>query len=236
MSKPRNFRRRGRGNKRNRKLQIAYTYAKRQMATTEYKHIQRQIAPVNNVDTDGHISSNLLNIAQGDADTERIGDKICIKRLDWQAEMRLGFETVDMNPDGTTAVNIQYNTGCLFRIILFWDHTNSIDTVAKVLGAAVTNPEWIVTNGYDVDYRPNYTIIHDKVYECNPNGTAVGDVYFHFHVKESYPKGKIVQYQGGTTTVNKNALKMLFVTNADTAESNDWKPDIVCNSRVYFTD
>lgn len=207
----------------------------RQQRAVEVKHIQRQVSPYNNIDADGTITSNLLNIAQGDADTERIGDKVAVTSVEFKMEFAFGFDTVNINPDGT-ALNFTYLQGCIFRYILFWDHTNSIDTVAKVLGSATTE-QWLVTNGYDVDYRRNYTILCDRTVECNPTGGGVNcEEFKYFQCLRKYKNPKLVQYNAGTTTVNTNALKLIMVTNVLTTDDNDIKPDCIVNCRVYFTD
>jgi hypothetical protein len=207
----------------------------RQQRAVEIKHIQRQISEYTNVDADGTITSNIINIAQGSGDTERIGDKVVVTSIQLHMQYTFGFDSVNINPDGTS-LTFTYLQGAIFRFILFWDHTNSIDTVAKVIGTASTE-QWLFMNGYEVDYRPNYTIICDKTFECNPSGGGTNCIqYKYFNCFKRFINGVRMQYNAGTTTVNKNALKLLLITNVETAESNDIKPDILVNARIYYKD
>jgi hypothetical protein len=202
---------------------------------TEVKHIQRQISEYTNIDADGTITANMINIAQGSSHTERIGDKVNITSIQLNMQYTLGFDTINVNPDGT-AVNQTSLQGALFRYILFWDHTNSIDTVAKVIGTASTE-QWLFMNGYEVDYRPNYTVIADQTFECNPSGSGINCIQYKFFKEfRGFDRPVRMQYNAGTTTVNKNALKLVLITNVETAESNDIKPDVLVNARIYFKD
>jgi hypothetical protein len=207
----------------------------KQQRSIEKKHIQRQISEYTNIDADGTLTANIINIAQGTTDTERIGDKVLITSIQLHMQYTLGFDTVNINPDGTTLLTT-YLQGAIFRYILFWDHTNSIDTVTKVIGTATTE-QWLFMNGYEVDYRPNITILCDRTFVCNPSGGGTNCLqYKYFTCIKNFSRGVRMQYNAGTTTVNKNALKLLLITNVETTESNDVKPDVLVNARIYYQD
>jgi hypothetical protein len=217
-----------------RKADVAYKAVMKLEKNNEKKHTQRQPSANNNIDTDGYISSNLFSPADGTWDTERVGDGVALHSIDMKSVLRCGFVTVDVNPDGT-AVDQNYSVGCVFRIILFVDKTNSITTIDELIGTA-SNEQQVITNGYNVDYKKNVVILYDQTFSVNPTASINSDHYEYKRYTHKFKNGLPVQFNAATTTVNTNAIKVAYISNVITTEDNSVKPDMLANFRFYYTD
>jgi hypothetical protein len=201
----------------------------------ELKFQQNQTGFRLNIDTSGNFGGPFFNPAQGSSQNERIGDRAVIKDFVFNIQYEYGFTTQNINPDGT-AVNQTFPVGALLRVIIFVDKSHSIASIDEIIWPAVTNPEQVVSNGYDPDYAKNVTILHDKVYAMNPHASVNNVPYSFIKIKHRFRSGLEVAFDEGSTSVTTNALKYILVTNIDTAASNDAKPDCLVSVRSNFID
>jgi hypothetical protein len=188
-----------------------------------------------NIDTSGNIGGPFFNPAQGSSQVERIGDRAVLKSFEFNIQYEYGFTSQDINPDGT-AVNQVFPVGALLRVIIFVDKAHSIASIDEIIWPAVTNPEQVVSNGYDPDYSKNVTILHDEVYAMNPTASVNNVPYAFIKIKHKFTNGLEVAFDEGSTTVTTNAMRYILVTNIDTAASNDAKPDCLVSVRNDFID
>jgi len=230
--------RRRRGGKPIRKQQLnqVISYVNKQQQNKEIKFLQRQVAIVGNIDADGHLSSNILNAAQGDGDSERIGDRLLVRKITCKFILESGFVSVNVNPDGTTAVNQLYPQGFIARIIVFVDKQNAIGALDEIIIPYTSVETHNIMNGYDPDYKKTTAILHDQVYVCNPHAATNTTHFFMMSFTKKWKSGINVVFDQGTTTVISNAFKILVITNIDTAASNDVKPDMTYNIRFDYED
>jgi uncharacterized protein YeaC (DUF1315 family) len=202
---------------------------------TKAKFLQRQVGTVGNISSVGHFSANLCNVAQGDGDNERVGDRISIKSITAKFIVELGYLTQDINPDGT-AVTQQYASGCILRVILFVDKTNFLASMDEVILPYTSTEAQQVMMGYDPDFKKNSIILYDQVHVFNPSAAVNSEQFGYITFRRSFPNGLLLVYDEGVTTPNTNSIKMILVTNITSAASNDIKPDVDSNFRFEYDD
>jgi len=160
------------------------------------------------VDYNGTIF-NLWNLAQGDAHNERVGDSITINGVDFR--FRVG---------GTTASALG-----VIRVIMFIDKEGTaVTTAAEVL--ATTGSQLAPLSFYNREYRARYKVLYDRAFTSDDIQDEQDLVRF------VYKKPFKVVFAPAVTTIRKNAVKLLVISNQTGAPS----PFIEYNIRTYFKD
>lgn len=182
------------------------------------------------------VSYDVTAIAQGDADTDRIGD-----RLMWASSCEARFQLYGPE-SGTGLVNDIYDT---VRIIVFQFHpkatTGSSPAVADIL---LTGPTGAidVNSHYNHDRRQDYKIVFDKtvVLMNNQNSTVGGagfTTYQTSHVRMIKRRIRLnrirkqCQFSGGSVDATNKFFMILLSDSSATPH-----PTINTNLRFYFRD
>jgi len=144
--------------------------------------------------------ANILDPAQGDGDTQRIGDEVTASRLESR------WVLIGDNDAVTT-----------FRIMIMWDKQNALADFTDFL--TVTGNSQAVNSPVDWDKKKLFSILYDKTFTFNVGTLVDGSVTavpfeMERHIKINLNlKNKKVVFQGGGTTVNVNALKIFLWSN-----------------------
>jgi hypothetical protein len=165
----------------------------------------------NNVDSDGALGS-LNVISQGDADTSRDGDQIVMKSVCIMANfIHNGADTM----------------GIGLRFIVYMDKLNTSTQVDDVINTVSADSAPIST--YVWDNRFNYEILVDDL--VTPDGVYCQIVNRKYEINLNSRK---TQFEAGTTTITKGALKYIIISDVDSTEMNF--PTIYFRSRLTFID
>lgn len=102
---------------------------------------------------------DLTDVAQGQTDTTRIGDKATLSRIEY---------TYSLIPTLATQTNV-------VRIMFFQYKPNDAAVLTSIDGIVDNGPSGILDpwSPYDHDFKTDYTILSDKMYTMNPNGEMV---------------------------------------------------------------
>jgi hypothetical protein len=152
----------------------------------------------------------ILNVVtQGDADTERIGDRISNLCLD------VNFLA---KQNGSTA-NIS-------RFIVIFDKQNTISTQADLLSGSTDAYSYLSHFNYDT--QSQFTVLHDQLilHDGVYNDSWPGSVCIKLG-------NRVTRFNSATTTINTGAVKMFLLS--DVADSGN-KPAMWMTIRFYFTD
>lgn len=184
-------------------------YARRAMSTAQTAQtalkVARGVASLLNVEhhpfdvngTQGNISwngyvTNLVFPAQGDAFNERDGDSIKVESL--LSRLRLEANNADKET--------------LFRIMLVVDRQNTLtawDDILHTSGTAHNNvlaPRSVASTG-------QYRVVYDKVFKLD-----AGDTLKYVKIWKKF-KNLHVKFSAGSVSILHNALKFVFLTDAD---------------------
>lgn len=155
----------------------------------------------------------LNDVTQGDNDTERIGDKITMKRLELKGAFFQGA-----------------STSTLARLMIIYDTNNTITAGTQIFNAsdqtAVFSPKvW--------DYRSNYKILFDRTLSIRGWQTSSGDLSIARQISFNLKLNKLTRFLATSTTINHGALKLVYVSNVPDAST---KPSLVAYIRLIYTD
>lgn len=151
----------------------------------------------NVVNFNGTVLSVMNNITNGTADSnQRIGDKINVKRF------RLNYAV----SESTSVANF----GPFYaRLVVYVDKENNLTLANSILPGAGSNTATI--SQFDWDLARNVTILKDKKFALSTSRpTHIGG--FTINMKD-LP----VQYDSSTSIVLKNDIKVLWISDTDTA-------------------
>ncbi len=178
----------------------------------ELKHFTSSLgAP--NVDDDGEFIIDLNEPDQGLLDTNRIGDSIFCTGV----HVRLSW-TIGGNNNMTQV-----------RMILLWDKFNTVGDISDVL-ISVGNSSACLSH-YNVDTRRDWIKLMDKSFILtSPSGSSFRQLNKFFKLN------KKTQFLGGTETITKGRLKLLVISNADSAGTDPDKPNMLGFSRIFYQD
>jgi len=178
----------------------------------EHKHISTTIT-VANIDDDGAYTANLNVPAQGLLDSNRIGDSILCNRV----HLRL------------TAVTGSNDNSTQLRMILIWDKYDTIENVGDILiSVGDSNAP---NSHYNVDTRKNWIKLMDKnIILQSPSGSKMK------YLNKVFKLNKLTQFNAASTSPNKGALVLLYISNIDSGGSDADKPNVVGTARLFFTD
>ncbi len=179
----------------------------------ELKHFTSSLSAPN-VDDDGEFILDLNEPDQGLLDTNRIGDTIfvtgCHVRLSW---------TIG-SAENLTQV----------RMILLWDKFNTVGDISDVLIDG-TGTSSACLSHYNVDTRRDWIKLYDKsMILTSPSGSAFRSINKFFKIN------KKTQFLGGTEVITKGRLRLLVISNADSAGTDPDKPNMLGFSRIYYRD
>lgn len=154
----------------------------------------------------------LTNMAQGQTDETRNGDKVHAVNLDYRA-----------------TVKISENTDVV-RMILIWDKQNKITNAGDMMQVSIDNDPRSVLSAFKKDNRQQFLVLKDIVFAENLNFTASKKIrQIHFTRKLN----KNIQFEAGGTTPLTGSLKVLWIGN--TQNSND-QATLRHYSRVLYSD
>jgi hypothetical protein len=158
---------------------------------------------------DAWFTADLNVIAQGDADTERIGDRISNLCLDVNYLVKQNGSTANVS-----------------RFIVIWDKQNTISTQADLLAADTSAFAFISHFNYDTQSQftvlHDQLILHDGVYNDSWLGTNCIQL-----------GNRITRFNSASTTINTGVVKMFLLS--DVADAGT-KPAMWMTVRFYFTD
>ncbi len=165
------------------------------------------------IDTAGSIQTELLAIAEGNGEEQRVGRKITIKSIHWR------FAVVLTSLDGVTAPT----PGDVSRLILYQDtQTNgAAAAVTDILEAADYQSFLNLANSqrFRILFDRSYTTSHKAAVGTPADGDYAGEyVAGQFHKKCSIP----IEYDNSATTgaiatIRSNNIGALFISaNGDT--------------------
>lgn len=163
------------------------------MLNVEYKENYASLTSTS-VDFAGAITT-LNQISQGDADGTRDGDSL---------------KMINLSIRGYTRIN-GISGDVLSRIIIFLDPQNVITSPNEVLATVGSTLAPLSPKSYDNRFRTK--ILYDKVFKLDPNYSP--QQYFKFALAIN----KHTQFNAGTTTITSNALKVLLISDVDSAAS-----------------
>lgn len=198
--------------------------------------------PPASTDLTNQIVSITPYIPQGAADTERTGDEVLMKRLEFNM-------VCTYQPTGDGKINVGDVASC--RVLLMWDNdpTYSAPPTAQGLVASVTtNPlQWAqilnlggrtgeTTPLFSLDKFNNDLVIRDKRVSIIADfkfdlvaGTAKS--VFRRTVIRNWVRQKLKFLASGANPINRK-LKLAFVSNKPAQEA----PELMYAQKVYFTD
>ena len=171
----------------------------------ELKHFDSSTLATD-VDFTGQII-DLNNIAQGDGDTNRDGDKAMMTSYELRGRIQ--------NVTGETPAT---------RVILYLDKSgNGVPLVTELLldtGTALS-----VSSMYNQDFRSKFIILQDRTYTSDLYHPTI---IIHWRGKLR----KMVSWSGGGSTITQNKLKMCLISSASAGTG----ADVRFYGRVFFTD
>lgn len=219
-----------------RKTRGLVSLVKKEVAAYEKKEVELKFFPASVPlqffygGSAGTIMQHLTAITQNITDSDRVGDKVFIKSLE--------FEAILFNSTGVNAN--MYND---VRIIIFQYNATDMNPVPaqmfitnNVLGAGAVNSAYSARN---IDYLRVYHKLIDRTYHIeqgvpaalNYGTTGILTKHVKFKVPLKYCK-KRLEFQAGTTNTN-NGLWVCVIGSSATAGAN---PTIGMKWEVHYTD
>lgn len=141
---------------------------------------------------------NLSAIAQGQTDSERIGDQVHAKYLHWRS-------TFTLTDSPANEQNV--------RIILFRDINNTITAVNQVLLASAVGTVGAVNAPYNPQQHGRFVVLYDKTFPMSNYAGGIPNRVFKLNKKLNF----IMEFDNTTTTSFKNAFKALIITDVATS-------------------
>lgn len=159
--------------------------------------------------------TQLNNIIQGTANSQRVGNEIFMKNL-WIATEMIGADSSN-----------------IVRHIVFLWHDNTVPLATSILensGTLTSN----VMSAYKYDNRRVFTILHDKVFTLQANTGSGTGTFNKFHRIKAMKIGRKSLYDGplGTDYGRRNVLYSLVL--ADSAVVTH--PQVQVYYRLRYTD
>lgn len=183
--------------------------------TKEIKYANLLTVPYQQVT--GYTTTDLTAIAQGTADTQRIGDSISWVDL----EMRLAVFTRSTTPTPTSS-NV--------RVMIYqWHSDDAIDppSATVILGSSTSDP--IAPVNYDLQNQQNkIKVLYDKTFLVM--NTGLGPQPTEFVIPHTAGRQKI-SYTGGGTTGNDHVYIMVGSDTPGAAA-----PFVAFNARLRYRD
>lgn len=164
------------------------------------------------IDWNGSTFSSFCLPAQGDSANERVGDSIKVT----SSKIRIKL------------VGAGTGTGNLVRFIVFWDKEGTITGPSDVLnniGGGETPLEFYLKNRMH-----EYQVLADRVYTINSDVSAFRYITYNFYKRNI---NKHIKFTEGLTTVEKNQLKMIVISDEDPTGS---PPRIWFEARTHYID
>lgn len=147
---------------------------------------------------------NLTNIAQGDAMTERIGDKIRLRYVNARGYLKGG---------ASSATNTVYKARIL---LILWkdDSTTNAPTVSQLL-EDITDPDSHFN--MDVNKRRKFKVLYDRIYKFQKVGSTAGVINPRIYFHKKFKKPIYLNFTDGTTA-GKNCVYLCLMS--DNASAN----------------
>lgn len=174
------------------------------MVNTEYKFYD-----VNNASSPDYTGSlSTLNTpSQGQTDITRIGDSIKVQNLVIRGSIAVGGAANSL------------------RMMILWDSQAKSSVTSDVLQYVGSVYAPFSPKNYDKRFQTK--ILHDKVYTLVPNSDSALRIF-----DLVIPIDQHTQFEGGTSTINTGALKILLIS-ATTVPS---APSVTYQARISYTD
>lgn len=153
------------------------------------------------------VITDLSAIAQGTAETNRVGSKLQPQYMDIR-----GY------------INGETSSGLVRYVVFRWDD-DSTPTAANIL--KYTGDHKATSSPYLIDNRSKYKVYYDKVFAVSNNGTEMVNIQKHIKL----PKTKHIDYTGSATS-GIHKIWALAITDRVLASS----PTILVVSELRFTD
>lgn len=183
----------------------------RQLVNTEF-HYHDTSATQADVDYTGSVGS-LIDIPQGDGDTERQGDSIRLKNFKMEG-------TVEYDSAGTLANQV-------IKIMILLDKQNKVSIPADVIESGYISTGLAPFAPKDRDKMFQTKVLAQRIISVNADKPMsrfkiqLSNINYHS------------QFENETTTINTNDLKLLIISNDPSATDG---PNINYIARVTFVD
>jgi hypothetical protein len=190
------------------------SYVHKQMkADLELKYIDNYVTP-QNVTTTGACGV-LVNIAQGAAQGDRVGDQITFTKLLWNVNL--------------TAANADVYSHA--RVILFQWHPN-VSFLAPTVALMLEIPTATFLSPLVWENRDQFTVLWDKAFSFTGTATVPCDKSDHIAFQTLIPKRKTVIYEKGSTSGGSNLIFLLYISDSAAAPF----PTIQYYARLEYLD
>lgn len=153
----------------------------------------------------------------GDNDYQRISDSIKIQHLDVMFNLKYASAT---------------NGRRTYRVIIYWDETNSTTASTDILEAGFFGTSLIVTIPKDWEEKSNTKILYDENHYIEPTYPSTAAIYAPINWRVSMPINKHTQFDNGSRTIVTGALKMFAC--CDEAATGD--TTLEYTARIIYTD
>lgn len=176
------------------------------MSKPEYKFtsVSADIVP----DWNGSLY-DLNNLSQGITDTTRVGDSIYMCKCTLRMQIEIGNPLVPV----------------VLRVIMFFDTQDKISTVTDYLSSAGNVYGVVAYKNQDNKYMTK--TLYDRSFPLSSNGKD------NFTVRAIVPVHKYSQYNQTVTSPVTGNLKLLFISNTNTAGAH---PQVVWTTMLSYTD
>lgn len=155
---------------------------------------------------------NISDITRGDQVTQRIGNQVTLKKLDFRASF-----SINANVDKA-----------MIRYLLILDKQGfNAPTVVNVLQAGLVGTSYTDICPYEWDYRKRFKILHDEVVSMNKNGSN-GYTFRHNIIKLNIES----QHIGASTTFVNQIYLIVIGSEANILDISSFQ----YHSRLEFTD
>lgn len=191
------------------KKALNVAYATRMLLNSETSYFQYGIGAASVTNT-GTVYS-VCQPAQGDADTERHGD--AVRLIDFHLKGKFVFNT-----GGPATQTV--------RLIVFIDKCSQITSGSDILDATTLGGLNAPFSFKDHDNRFKSRILYDRTVTLSDDKEA-----WQIDLKKKFKKFVSVQFDGGSTTIVQNALKVMAVGDLGVT-----MPTFQFLSRSYFKD
>lgn len=195
----------------------------------EYKQHSTGVAQTGFYNAAGRYLVHLTEIAQGVADTQRVGDELTLKGCHIKLLLRNGLGNVANEMNLARCIVFQYKS------------QDNAPTISELLLANVPsgNTQGAMSN-LNIDYRNIYNILWDETYildQGTPNASNFGNggqivKYIDVDIPLKYAKKK-VQYEAASTSNSVNGLYLMVVGHSASITTD---PTVAGSWTVHFTD
>lgn len=174
---------------------------------------QNSGAIINDTTASGLEYSLLANLVKGTDADERIGTHIRLQKLEIRMELVVSTSGAAQP----------------IRVLCWYDKPGTVDLTRILYGGGVANPS-IVQSPHDPDWRQDYVILHDKVYDLNSTDKSVRNIVLRIPMRN-----RDTEFELGGNLIRHGDLKFGCISNTPVASPTQ-RPQISLLSILEYTD